>query len=216
MCDLIRLRCAGETEEQFQRTVQLVQEVGFDRVNTAAYSPRPNTPAAEAAEQVWARIDSCQLPDVCSFLRLVITSVCKRMRSRILQVADFIKMDRLNRLNAVVNEVAEERAQRFAGRHLEVHTPLLIGVTNFACSLCFLASIVPCHVSTPVLRLLLTSFATHIGALRGHESKGSIRNRNCVWANRTQQAGANFLYLHLCVARFTAATLVCACVKSFV
>ncbi len=29
-------------------------------------------------------------------------------------------MDRLNRLNRVVNEVAEERAQRFAGRDLEV------------------------------------------------------------------------------------------------
>jgi hypothetical protein len=31
-------------------------------------------------------------------------------------------MDRLNRLNRVVNEVAEERAQRFAGRDLEVHS----------------------------------------------------------------------------------------------
>ncbi len=37
-----------------------------------------------------------------------------------LQLADLVKLDRLNRLNAVVNEVAEERAQRFAGRKLEV------------------------------------------------------------------------------------------------
>lgn len=36
------------------------------------------------------------------------------------QVADLIKADRLNRLNAVVNEVATERAQRFLGRTLEV------------------------------------------------------------------------------------------------
>ena len=76
----------GETEEQFQATVALVREVGFDRVNTAAYSPRPATPAA-----AWTG-----------------------------QLADLIKLDRLNRLNAVVNEVAEERAQRFAGRELEV------------------------------------------------------------------------------------------------
>lgn len=76
----------GETEEQFQRTVQLVQEVGFDRVNTAAYSPRPNTPAAEVENQV----------------------------------ADLVKMDRLNRLNLVVNTIVEERAQRFADRTLEV------------------------------------------------------------------------------------------------
>ena len=43
---------AGETEEQFEATCALVREVGFDRVNTAAYSPRPATPAAEWDNQV--------------------------------------------------------------------------------------------------------------------------------------------------------------------
>ncbi|WP_017293899.1 tRNA (N6-isopentenyl adenosine(37)-C2)-methylthiotransferase MiaB [Geminocystis herdmanii] len=36
----------GETEEQFQNTLNLVDDIGFDQLNTAAYSPRPNTPAA--------------------------------------------------------------------------------------------------------------------------------------------------------------------------
>lgn len=76
----------GETEEQFQRTIDLVRAVGFDRVNTAAYSPRPGTSAALREDQV----------------------------------ADLVKSDRLNRLNAVVDEVAEERARRFLGRELEV------------------------------------------------------------------------------------------------
>ncbi len=31
---------------------RLVEQCGFDRVNTAAYSPRPDTPAAEYANQV--------------------------------------------------------------------------------------------------------------------------------------------------------------------
>ncbi|KAL6781711.1 hypothetical protein ACKKBF_B09145 [Auxenochlorella protothecoides x Auxenochlorella symbiontica] len=76
----------GETEEQFQGTLRLVEEVGFDRVNTAAFSPRPGTPAA-----AWDG-----------------------------QVADLIKSDRLQRLNAVVNRVAGQRAQRFLDRELEV------------------------------------------------------------------------------------------------
>ena len=42
----------GETEEQFQDTMDIVKRVGFDRVFTAAYSPRPNTPAAEWENQV--------------------------------------------------------------------------------------------------------------------------------------------------------------------
>ena len=42
----------GETEEQFQDTMDIVKRVGYDRVFTAAYSPRPNTPAAEWENQV--------------------------------------------------------------------------------------------------------------------------------------------------------------------
>jgi tRNA-2-methylthio-N6-dimethylallyladenosine synthase len=37
----------GETDAQYRRTLALVEEIGFDAVNTAAYSPRPNTPAAD-------------------------------------------------------------------------------------------------------------------------------------------------------------------------
>ncbi len=42
----------GESEGQFQRTLALVEEIGFDQVNTAAYSPRPNTPAADWPDQL--------------------------------------------------------------------------------------------------------------------------------------------------------------------
>jgi tRNA-2-methylthio-N6-dimethylallyladenosine synthase len=36
----------GETEAQFEKTLKLVEDIGFDLLNTAAYSPRPGTPAA--------------------------------------------------------------------------------------------------------------------------------------------------------------------------
>lgn len=42
----------GETEAQFRNTMALVEEIGFDQLNTAAYSPRPHTPAATRADQV--------------------------------------------------------------------------------------------------------------------------------------------------------------------
>jgi tRNA-2-methylthio-N6-dimethylallyladenosine synthase len=42
----------GETDVQFRRTLDLVEEIGFDQVNTAAYSPRPNTPAADWPNQL--------------------------------------------------------------------------------------------------------------------------------------------------------------------
>jgi len=51
----------GETEEQFQHSLDLMEKVKFDMVNTASYSPRPNTPAAtwenQIAEDVkWERL----------------------------------------------------------------------------------------------------------------------------------------------------------------
>ena len=36
----------GETRDEFEETLSLIEDVKFDLVNTAAYSPRPNTPAA--------------------------------------------------------------------------------------------------------------------------------------------------------------------------
>jgi len=51
----------GETEEDFKDTLSLMEEVIFDSVNTAAYSPRPNTPAATWTNQVPDKIKSDRL-----------------------------------------------------------------------------------------------------------------------------------------------------------
>ncbi len=42
----------GETDAQFENTLKLVDEIGFDQLNTAAYSPRPGTPAAHWDNQI--------------------------------------------------------------------------------------------------------------------------------------------------------------------
>lgn len=51
----------GETEAQFQNTLKLVDEIGFDLVNTAAYSPRPGTPAALWEHQLSEDVKSDRL-----------------------------------------------------------------------------------------------------------------------------------------------------------
>ena len=42
----------GETEDAFERTLRFVEDVRFDAVNTAMYSPREGTPAAAYPDQV--------------------------------------------------------------------------------------------------------------------------------------------------------------------
>ncbi|AFY38408.1 tRNA-i(6)A37 thiotransferase enzyme MiaB [[Leptolyngbya] sp. PCC 7376] len=51
----------GETEEQFENTLKLVEDIGFDQLNTAAYSPRPGTPAAVWEDQLSEEVKSDRL-----------------------------------------------------------------------------------------------------------------------------------------------------------
>ncbi len=51
----------GETESQFQNTLRLVEDLEFDLINTAAYSPRPGTPAALWDNQLSEEVKSDRL-----------------------------------------------------------------------------------------------------------------------------------------------------------
>ena len=51
----------GETEAQFENTLRLVEDIGFDHLNTAAYSPRPGTPAAVWESQLSEEVKSERL-----------------------------------------------------------------------------------------------------------------------------------------------------------
>lgn len=51
----------GETDEAFQRTLDLMRDVKFDNLNSFCYSPRPNTEAALWEDQVPEKIKSERL-----------------------------------------------------------------------------------------------------------------------------------------------------------
>ena len=51
----------GETEAQFEQTLKMLEDVGFDMLNTAAYSPRPGTPAALWDNQLSEEVKSDRL-----------------------------------------------------------------------------------------------------------------------------------------------------------
>ena len=51
----------GETEHDFEATIKLIEEVGFDASFSFLYSPRPGTPAAELPDEVPQEIKSARL-----------------------------------------------------------------------------------------------------------------------------------------------------------
>ncbi len=84
----------GETEEDFQQTLSLMREVGFDSAFMFKYSERPGTVASKI------------MPD---------------------NVAEEVKIDRLNRMIALQNELSMESHRKMVGREVEV---LLEGVAK--------------------------------------------------------------------------------------
>jgi tRNA-2-methylthio-N6-dimethylallyladenosine synthase len=64
ICGDVIVGFPGETEEQFQRTLDLMGEVKFDNLNTFAYSPRPNTEAADWDNQIPPEVQSERLQRV--------------------------------------------------------------------------------------------------------------------------------------------------------
>jgi tRNA-2-methylthio-N6-dimethylallyladenosine synthase len=77
----------GETEAQFQRTVELLQEIRFDTVHVAAYSPRPGTLASRKFK------DNVPIAE---------------------------KKRRLERIEALQQEIAAEINARLLGRTVEI------------------------------------------------------------------------------------------------
>jgi tRNA-2-methylthio-N6-dimethylallyladenosine synthase len=76
----------NETDEQFEETMSLYREVGYELAYTFIYSPREGTPAAKMQDNVPMEV----------------------------------KKERLQRLNALVNEMSAEAMKKYKGQIVEV------------------------------------------------------------------------------------------------
>ena len=73
----------GETEKQFKDTLKLITDIGFDQINTAAYSPRPNTPAAVWTNQIPEEIKKARLQEINSLVEKTARSRNQRYINKI-------------------------------------------------------------------------------------------------------------------------------------
>lgn len=76
----------GETDAQYRRTLELIEAVGFDQVNTAAYSPRPGTPAADWPDQLPEAVKVERLQEVNALVERVAAERSARYLGRREQV----------------------------------------------------------------------------------------------------------------------------------
>ncbi len=85
----------GETTEQFKDTLKLISEIGFDLVNTAAYSPRPNTPASKWINQIPEQIKKERLNE----LNELVEKTSRKRNQRYLNKTESILIEGFNPKN---------------------------------------------------------------------------------------------------------------------
>ena len=82
----------GESEKQFQSTLAVIEEIGFDQVNTAAYSPRPNTPAATWPNQLPESVKIERLKEV----NALVTKTAKQRNARYKNLVEEVLAEGIN------------------------------------------------------------------------------------------------------------------------
>jgi tRNA-2-methylthio-N6-dimethylallyladenosine synthase len=110
----------GETDAQFRRTLALIEEIGFDQVNTAAYSPRPNTPAADWPDQLSEEVKVERLREINALVETKARERSARYAGRLEQIlvegrnpkdpAQMMGRTRTNRLTFFPGERADGSA----------------------------------------------------------------------------------------------------------
>ncbi len=71
----IMLGHPGETDEQFENTLEVVRELRFDSAFMFAYSPRPNTPAAERLDHIEQSVKMRRLSKLITLQNMVTQEV---------------------------------------------------------------------------------------------------------------------------------------------
>jgi tRNA-2-methylthio-N6-dimethylallyladenosine synthase len=92
----------GETDEDFEKTMKLIEDVGFDNSFSFIYSPRPGTPALELEDSTPAAVKSARL---------------SRLQKRIDEQAQVISQAMVGSIQRVLVEgTSKKDVQELAGR----------------------------------------------------------------------------------------------------
>jgi len=92
----------GETEQDFEATMKLIDEIGFDNSFSYLYSPRPGTPAAEMRDDTPQEVKAARL---------------KRLQDRIAEQEDGVAQAMLGSTQRVLVEgISKKDVLELAGR----------------------------------------------------------------------------------------------------
>ncbi|MFA5627020.1 MAG: tRNA (N6-isopentenyl adenosine(37)-C2)-methylthiotransferase MiaB [Thiohalomonadaceae bacterium] len=103
----------GETEEDFQATLDMIEEIGFDQSYSFIYSPRPGTPAADLPDDVPLSIKKERL----ARLQQLINTNAQRISRQMVGTVQRVLVTGISRKHAdeVTGRTENNRVVNFAG-----------------------------------------------------------------------------------------------------
>ncbi|WP_281887526.1 tRNA (N6-isopentenyl adenosine(37)-C2)-methylthiotransferase MiaB [Paenibacillus sp. YYML68] len=115
----------GETDEQFEETISLVKEVGFDMAFTFIYSPREGTPAADMEDDIPYEVKQARLVRLNDTLNVFSKASNERLKGQTLEV--LIEGESKNNPNVLAGRtrtnklVHVEAPKELIGQFVHVH-----------------------------------------------------------------------------------------------
>lgn len=103
----------GETEEQFEDTLSLVREVGFDMAYTFIYSPREGTPAAGMEDNVPEQVKKERLYRLNDLLSELSRDSHERLKGEIVEV--LVEGESKNNANVLAGRTRTNKLVHFEG-----------------------------------------------------------------------------------------------------
>ena len=117
----------GETEADFEATMKLIEEVGFDASFSFIFSPRPGTPAAELADDTPAEVKTQRLMRLQQRIEAQARAISRAMVGTVQRILvegaskkDAAELAGRTDNNRIVNFAGPTYAGRLAGRFIDV------------------------------------------------------------------------------------------------
>ncbi|MFZ5595270.1 MAG: tRNA (N6-isopentenyl adenosine(37)-C2)-methylthiotransferase MiaB [Pseudomonadota bacterium] len=101
----------GETEEDFEATMRLIDEIGFDRSFSFVYSPRPGTPAASLPDDVPQAVKQARLARLQARINEQASAISRAM----IGTVQHVLVERSNPDGSISGCCENNRAVHFAG-----------------------------------------------------------------------------------------------------
>ncbi|MDR2366402.1 MAG: tRNA (N6-isopentenyl adenosine(37)-C2)-methylthiotransferase MiaB [Zoogloeaceae bacterium] len=118
----------GETESDFEKTLQLIDEVGFDASYSFLFSPRPGTPAAEMTDPTPAEVKSARL----SRLQQRIDVQAQAISRAMLGTTQRVLVEGVSRKNPgeMAGRTDNNRVVNFVGNPRQIHHFVEVKITG--------------------------------------------------------------------------------------